>query len=71
MARPRAAYAPDFREKLMALAQSGRSANALAKEFGVSRQTIMNWLKQDALDSGQRGDGLTTDERSELSRLRR
>ena len=37
----------------------------------MSRQTITNWLKQDERDSGRRTDGLTTEERSELTRLRR
>jgi transposase len=55
----------------MALARSGRSANELSKEFGVTRQTITNWLRQDDLDAGLRSDGLTSEERVELSRLRR
>lgn len=71
MPRSQRAYPPDFREKLTALARSGRSANALAKEFDVSRQTITNWLKQDDLDAGRRTDGLTSEERVELSQLRR
>jgi hypothetical protein len=32
---------------------------------------MSNWLKQDHVDSGRRTDGLTSDERSELTRLRR
>jgi transposase len=31
----------------------------------------MNWLKQDDLDAGRRTDGLTTEERKELTQLRR
>ena len=34
-------------------------------------QTIRNWLAQADRDAGQRTDGLTTDEREELRRLRR
>ena len=34
-------------------------------------QTIRNWLAQADRDAGQRPDGLTTDEREELRRLRR
>ena len=56
---------------MVALAHDGRSLSSLSKEFGVARQTIMNWLKQDDLDSGRRDDGLTTTERQELTRLRR
>jgi len=45
--------------------------NAVAREFEVSRQTVMNWLKQDDLDAGRRTDGLTTEERVEMTKLRR
>jgi transposase len=31
----------------------------------------MNWQKQDDLDSGRRTDGLTTEERQEMTKLRR
>jgi transposase len=65
------AYPPEFRRKVVTLARDGRTLNSLANEFGVARQTIMNWLKQEDLDAGRRDDGLTTEERHELTRLRR
>jgi len=65
------AYPPEFRRKVIALSRGGRSLSSLADEFGVARQTIMNWLKQEDLDAGHRDDGLTTSERQELIRLRR
>jgi transposase len=65
------AYPPDFRRKLVDLARAGRKAHELAAEFGVGYQTIRNWLKQDDVDNGRRDDGLTTDERAEMARLRR
>jgi len=34
-------------------------------------ETIHNWLKRADLDAGVRADGLTTEEREELRRLRR
>ncbi len=43
----------------------------LAQEFEPSEQTIRNWVKQAELDTGQRTDGLTTEERAELRQLRR
>ncbi|MEA2687657.1 MAG: transposase [Candidatus Eremiobacteraeota bacterium] len=71
MAKPPKVYPPEFRQKILELIRSGESANAVARRFNVSRQTIANWLKQDERDAGRRTDGLTTDERSELTRLRR
>ena len=35
------------------------------------RQCIRNWVRQAERDAGRRQDGLTTDERTELQRLRR
>ena len=43
----------------------------MAKEFEPSGQTIRNWVTQADLDEGRRTDGLTTEEREELRRLRR
>jgi len=43
----------------------------LAQEFEPTAQTIRNWIKQSDLDQGQRQDGLTRDEKAELSRLRK
>jgi transposase len=42
-----------------------------ARQFEPSAQAIRNWVKQAALDAGERTDGLTTVERDELGRLRR
>ncbi len=67
----RPTYPPEFRRKILDLVRSGRSVNAVAREFEVARQSIMNWQKQDDLDSGRRTDGLTTDENAELTKLRR
>ena len=64
-------YPPEFRHKITELVRSGRSANEVSREFEVSRQTIANWLRQDDLDVGRRNDGLTTEERHELTQLRR
>ena len=64
-------YPPEFREQIVELGRAGRSANSLAKEFGLAYQTVLNWLKQAEVDSGKRSDGLTTAEQEELKRLRR
>lgn len=71
MPRTRPPYPPEFREQMVALVRAGRSPEQLAEEFEPSPQTIRSWVKQADLDDGVRSDGLTTEERSKLRRLRR
>ncbi|MDP9238950.1 MAG: hypothetical protein M3P30_16405 [Chloroflexota bacterium] len=42
----------------------------LATDLGISDATLHAWLKQTNIDEGLR-EGLTTDERAEIVRLRR
>ena len=55
---------------MVALQRSGRSIRSLAREFEPSEQVIRNWVKQDAIEAGER-DGLSTEEKAELVKLRR
>ena len=71
MAGHHRAYPAEFRQRILELVRAGRKPAELAKEFELSAQTIGNWVKQAELDSGHRTDGLTTEEREELRRLRR
>lgn len=71
MRRYRSPYAPEFRERLVELVRSGRSPEQLEKEFEPSAATIRQWVKQADRDEGIRDDGLTSDEREELQKLRR
>ena len=64
-------YPPEFRQRIVELVRKGRTPEALAQQFEPSAQAIRNWMKQAALDAGQRLDGLTTEEREELRQLRR
>ena len=64
-------YPPEFRERIVELVRSGRSYASLAREFEPSEQCIRNWVRQADRDAGRRADGVTTDERAELHRLRR
>jgi len=71
MPRTRPPYPEAYRERILALHRSGRSIESLAREFEPSATTISNWIRQNKLDAGERDDGLTTEERAELRRLRR
>jgi transposase len=71
MPRTRPAYAPEFRREAVELVRSSRPIPQIADELGVSPQSLRNWVRQGQLDSGERRDGLTSDEREELRRLRR
>jgi len=71
MAGHHRAYPAEFRQRMLELVRAGRKPQALAKEFELSAQTIGNWVKQADLDNGRRDDGLTSEEKEEVRRLRR
>jgi transposase len=64
-------YSPEFRQRLIELVRKGRTPEELARQFEPSAQAIRGWVKQAALDAGERTDGLSTADREELRRLRR
>jgi len=71
MARKNPPYTPEFRRQMIDLVGSGRSPESLAKEFEPTAQAIRNWVAQAERDAGRRHDGVTTEERDEINRLRR
>jgi len=63
-------YPPELKQQIIELVRAGRSPERLAREYEPAAPTIRNWVKQADLDEGRRSDGLTTEEREELRRLR-
>ena len=64
-------YPPEFKQRIIEMVRAGRSPDDLAEKFEPTAQSIRNWVAQAERDAGQRADGLATDEREELRRLRR
>ena len=71
MPRTRPPYPPAFRAEAVQLIRSGRKPlSEIAKETGVSDQTLRNWVRQEQVDEGSL-EGLTSSEKEELGQLRR
>jgi len=64
-------YPPEFKRRLVELVRAGRNPEELAGKFEPTAQSIRNWVAQADRDDGRRQDGLMTEERQELHRLRR
>jgi len=64
-------YPAEFRRRVVELVRGGRSPESLAQQFEPTAQAIRNWVRQAERDEGQRTDGLTSEEKQELTRLRR
>ncbi len=64
-------YDPEFRARAVELVRTrGLSRAQVARDLGVNPETLRLWVKQADVHAGRR-DGLTTDEKAELVRLRR
>jgi transposase len=71
--KSRPPYPPEFREEAVRLVRASeeeRPIPKIARGLGISAESLRNWLKQAEIDEGKR-EGLSTDEREELRRLRR
>jgi transposase len=56
-------YPPEFRREAVQLTRtSERSIAQVARDLGISNQTLRNWIKQTDVDAGKR-EGLSTEER--------
>ena len=64
-------YPPEFRRRAVELARLHEKPIArIAEELGIADATLHGWLKQADIDEGHQ-EGLTSEERAELVRLRR
>lgn len=69
--RPRRSFTPEFKAEIVEACRRGdRTIGQVARDFDLTETAVRDWVKQGDIDDGHR-DGLTSDEREELSRLRR
>lgn len=60
----RRGYPAEFRQRVLELVASGRSVRDVARDLGISEQSIYIWRRQDRIDRGEEA-GLMTGERAE------
>ena len=69
--RTRRRFSKEFKADAVALVLDGdRPVAHVARDLGIGESNLGNWVRQARIDRGDR-PGLTTEERSELVRLRR
>ena len=70
--RPRRSFTPEFKAEVVELVhQPGKTVGGVARELDLTETAVRAWVKQADIDDGRRSDGLTTEERAELARLRK
>ena len=69
MPRTRPPYPPEFKAEAVRLVKtSGETIRQIAKDLGISDQTLRNWVGQDNVDAGKKS-GLSSDERARMREL--
>jgi transposase len=69
--RPRRSFTASFKTEVVALVRQGdRTLPAICREMDLSETAVRRWVEQAEVDADEK-DGLTTEEREELRRLRR
>jgi transposase len=69
--RPRRSFTPEFKADIVERCRAGdRTIGQVARDFDLTETAVRSWVRQAEIDTGER-EGLTTEERQELTKLRR
>jgi len=69
--RPRRSFTPEFKADIVERCLRGdRTVGQVARDFDLTETAVREWVRPAEADAGERA-GLTTEERNELSSLRR
>ena len=66
----RRGYPPEFRRKVLDLVEAGRPVVDVARDLGISAESIYTWRRQDRIDKGLQ-PGPTSAEKAELIAAKR
>ena len=70
--RARRAFSAEFKADAVQLVRGGKTATQVSKDLDLTETALREWVKRADADAGVGSpDVLTTEERQELSRLRR
>src|SRR5436190_15094 len=70
--RPRRSFTDDFKASTVRLVlDEGKTVSQVARELDLTASAVQRWVDRDRADRTQGKTGLTSEEREELSRLRR
>jgi transposase len=67
---PRQSYTEEFKREAVRLVEAGNRPSAVARQLGISEQTLMNWRKASAVGKLAATARSLTPEQMEVSRLR-
>jgi transposase len=69
--RERRRFTDEYKAEVVALVRSsGKTIPEISRDLDLTETAVRDWVKQAEVDGGTRS-GLTTDERAELTQLRR